>query len=129
MQALVWIVRFVVLLLIVWFATKNAHLVTINGVLDQKWQAPLVFVLLVAFVAGLVIGLLAWVPTVVRQRREIGRLRKTAAQLAGLPPPPVAPGTEPPPLGGSGKGAAAPPDADVRGEAAGKGARGPVHGV
>jgi len=98
MQAIVWILRFAILLLIVWFATKNADLVTINGMLDQKWQAPLIFVLLVAFVAGVVIGLLAWVPTVVRQRREIGRLRKAAAQLASLPAPPVAPGTEPPPV-------------------------------
>jgi uncharacterized integral membrane protein len=38
---------------------------------EQKWQAPLVFVLLVTFVAGVVIGLLAWIPTVVRQRREL----------------------------------------------------------
>lgn len=111
MQALVWIVRFVVLLLIVWFATKNAHLVTINGVLDQAWQAPLVFVLLVAFIAGIVIGLLAWVPTVVRQRREIARLKKTAAQLAGLPPVPAGPGTQPPPGGA--------PDRNARGEAHG----------
>ncbi len=111
MQALVWIVRFLVLLLIVWFATKNADPVTINGVLDHKWQAPLVFVMLVAFVAGIVIGLLAWVPTVVRQRREIGRLRKTAAQLAAMPAPPVAPGTEPPP--------GVPADRSIRGEAHG----------
>lgn len=97
MQALAWILRFVVLLLIVWFASKNAQPVRINGLLDQAWQSPLVFVMLVAFVAGIVIGLVAWVPTVVRQRREIARLRKTAAQLAAMPaPPPVAPGTEPP---------------------------------
>ena len=84
MQALVWILRLIVLLAIVWFATKNVDPVTIHGVLDQKWQAPLVFVMLVAFVAGIVIGLLAWVPTVVRQRREIGRLKKTAVQLAAI---------------------------------------------
>ena len=94
MQALVWIVRLLVLLLIVWFATKNSHSVRINGLLDQSWEAPMVFVLLVIFVAGMVIGLLAWVPTVVRQRREIGRLRKTARQLAAMPAPPVVP--EPP---------------------------------
>jgi hypothetical protein len=44
----------------------------------------------------MVIGLLAWVPTVVRQRREIGRLKKSVAQLAAMPAPPAAPGTEPP---------------------------------
>ena len=96
MQALAWILRFAILLLIVWFASKNAQPVRINGLLDQAWNAPLVFVMLVAFVAGIVIGLLAWVPTVVRQRREVARLRKAAAQLAAMPPPPVAPATEPP---------------------------------
>lgn len=111
MQALVWILRLVVLLAIVWFATKNVDPVTIHGVLDQKWQAPLVFVMLVAFVAGIVIGLLAWVPTVVRQRREIGRLKKTAARLVAMPSPPVAPGTEPPPVDA--------PDSSIRGEAHG----------
>lgn len=113
MQALVWIVRFLILLFIVWFATKNAQPVRIHGLLDQSWDAPLVFVLLVAFVTGIVIGLLAWVPTVVRQRREIGRLRKTAAQLAAMPSaPPIAPGTEPPPA-----------------DAPDRSARGPAHGV
>jgi len=95
MQALVWIVRLLVVLFLVWFATKNADPVTINGLLDQKWQAPLVFVLLIAFVGGMVIGLLAWVPTIIRQRRENGRLRKSVAQLAAMPAPPAAPGAEP----------------------------------
>ncbi|HXZ48363.1 MAG TPA: LapA family protein [Usitatibacter sp.] len=94
MQALIWIVRLLVVLFLVWFAVKNAQPVSIHGLLDQAWEAPLVFVLLIAFVVGMVIGLLAWVPTVVRQRREIGRLRRTAAQLAAMPAPP-APGGPP----------------------------------
>jgi|SRR6187549_272274 len=90
MQALVWILRLFIVLVLVWFAVKNAQQVDINGLPGQVWQAPLVFVLLVVFVAGVIIGLLAWVPTVIRQRREIGRLRRTAAQPAAgtsvLPP-------------------------------------------
>jgi lipopolysaccharide assembly protein A len=97
MQAIVWILRLIVVVILVWFAARNSDAVKLRGFLpDQTWEAPLVFVLLVVFVAGMVIGLLAWVPTVVRQRREIGRVRKQAAQ----PPPgsnlPVAPATEPP---------------------------------
>ena len=98
MQALVWIVRLLVVLFLVWFAVKNAQPVEIHGLLDQSWQGPLVFVLLIAFVAGMVIGLLAWIPTVVRQRREIGRMRRTAAQLASMPAPPMAPSAEAPPV-------------------------------
>jgi len=82
MQTLVWIARLLIVMVLVWFAVKNAQDVTLTGLPGQAWQAPLVFVLLTVFVAGVVIGLLAWVPTVVRQRREIGRLRKVAAASA-----------------------------------------------
>jgi len=83
MQALVWILRLAIVLVLVWFAVKNAQQVEIFGLPGQSWQAPLVFVLLVVFVAGVVIGLLAWVPTVIRQRREIGRLRRAAQAAPG----------------------------------------------
>jgi lipopolysaccharide assembly protein A len=82
MQALVWILRFLIVVILVWFAVKNSQEVVLNGFPDQQLKAPLVFVLLVVFVAGVVIGLLAWIPTVVRQRREIGRLKRAASQQA-----------------------------------------------
>ena len=96
MQTVVWIVRFLIVVILVWFAVKNSQDVSIKGLPGQSWEAPLIFVLLTVFVAGVVIGLLAWVPTVVRQRREIGRLKR----LAALPPaaqvvPPPAPGAQP----------------------------------
>jgi putative membrane protein len=84
MQALVWILRLLIVLILVWFAVKNAQTIELSGLPGQTWQAPLVFVLLVVFVAGVVIGLLAWIPTVVRQRRELGRLRRAAAQQAAV---------------------------------------------
>ena len=90
MQVLVWIFRFAIVLVLVWFAVKNSGEVTLNGLPGQEWKVSLVFVLLIAFVGGVVIGLLAWVPTVVRQRRELGRLRKATIPL------PVAPPAEPP---------------------------------
>lgn len=88
MQTLVWIVRLFIVLVLVWFSVKNAQDVTLTGLPGQTWQAPLVFVLLTVFVAGVVIGLLAWVPTVVRQRREIGRHRKLAAAQPSSPAAP-----------------------------------------
>jgi uncharacterized integral membrane protein len=88
MQPLVWILRFIIVVLLVWFAVKNGQEVELFGLPGQSWKAPLVFVLLVVFVAGIVIGLLAWIPTVVRQRREIGKLRRDAAQMAAMPAPP-----------------------------------------
>ena len=99
MQTVVWIIRLCIVLVIVWFAVKNSQDVPIKGLPGQVWEAPLVFILLVTFVAGVLIGLLAWVPTIVRQRREIGRLRKSAvAQPAPLAiaPAVTAPATDPP---------------------------------
>lgn len=90
MQTVVWIVRLAIVLVLVWFAVKNGQDVTLTGLPGQQLQAPLVFVLLVVFVAGMVIGLLAWVPTVVRQRREIGRLKRAQAVVAATPAPPPA---------------------------------------
>ena len=112
MQALVWIVRFLIVVVLVWFAVKNAQVVTLHGLPEQTLQAPLVFVLLVAFVAGVVIGLLAWIPTVVRQRRELARLRRSLdkqAALAALAPVPLPTSTPPPPPGAPPAGTLPPP--------------------
>ena len=84
MQPLIWILRFVIVVILVWFAVKNSQEVVLNGFPEQQWKAPLIFVLLVVFVGGVVIGLLAWIPTVVRQRREIARLRRAAEQQAAV---------------------------------------------
>jgi lipopolysaccharide assembly protein A len=84
MQALVWILRLFIVAILIWFALKNSQQVDVFGLPGQSWQAPLVFVLLLAFVAGVVIGLLAWIPTVVRQRREIARMRRSAEQQAAV---------------------------------------------
>jgi uncharacterized integral membrane protein len=82
MQAFVWILRFLIVVILVWFAVKNSQPITIQGLPGQTLEGPLVFILFVAFVGGVLIGILAWVPTVVRQRREIARLRKSLAQPA-----------------------------------------------
>ena len=84
MQPVIWVVRFLVVVVLVWFAVKNAHEIELRGFLDQTWKAPLVFVMLIVFVTGVVIGLLAWIPTVVRQRREIQKMRREAQQQAAI---------------------------------------------
>jgi uncharacterized integral membrane protein len=86
MQALAWIVRIAILLVLVWFAVRNGQEVELRGLPEQSWKAPLIFVVVVAFVAGVVIGLLAWLPTIVRQRREVSRLRKAPVPVVAVPP-------------------------------------------
>ena len=96
MQALAWIFRIAIVLVLVWFAVRNSQTVRVHGLPEQSWEAPLIFVVLVAFLGGVIIGLLAWLPTVVRQRREMGRLRKaSAAAQAAAASPAAAPATAP----------------------------------
>ena len=53
------------------FALKNHELVSLRFYFDLEWKLPLVLLLFVFFLAGAVIGLLALLPRVMRQRREI----------------------------------------------------------
>ncbi len=103
MQILIWSVRLVVVLLVVWFAAKNADPVTLHGYLDAEWKAPLVLFLLAFFAIGLVLGLGVSLVQMLRLKREVRQLnrvvqrhRRDHAHAAGEPPLPSAQ----PPLGG-----------------------------
>lgn len=76
MRIIVWIVRLAVFLVLFGFAVKNDQFITLNFYMGKQWQLPLVFVILVAFAAGALVGVTATLSSLVRQRREIGRLRK-----------------------------------------------------
>ena len=76
MRVLAWTLRIILFLALFLFALKNTDTVSLRLYFDQMWQAPLILVLLVFFVAGAVIGVLATLATVFRQRREIARLQR-----------------------------------------------------
>ena len=76
MKYLLWFVRFLVFVVLLGFALKNTDPVAVRFYLGGEWDAPLVIVLLVAFVFGAVAGLLACLGVVLRKRREISQLRK-----------------------------------------------------
>lgn len=91
MQILIWIIRIVVLLLIVWFAARNADPVELKGFMDSNVKAPLVLILLAFFGAGLLLGLLASLMTIFQLKREVRKLNralqhKTHEASAALPP-------------------------------------------
>jgi uncharacterized integral membrane protein len=77
MNVLGWVVRILLFLVLLLFAMSNTELVTLRlwGA-NLAWSAPLVLFLLAFFASGAALGLLAIVPTLFRQRREIGRLRR-----------------------------------------------------
>ena len=82
MQILIWIVRVIVILLLVWFAAKNADPVEIKGYLDYSLKAPLALILLAFFGGGLLLGLLASLPSIFRLKREVRKLNRALQQKA-----------------------------------------------
>jgi uncharacterized integral membrane protein len=75
MRYLLLVLKFALFVLVLAFAVKNTELVTVRYYFGGEWQAPLVFVLLVAFCAGIAAGLFAGLPQLFRQRREIAALK------------------------------------------------------
>ena len=76
MQLLIWLVRVLIVLLIVWFAAKNAEPAVLHGLLGGQWQAPMALILLAFFGAGLLLGLVAALLTIFQLKREIRKLNR-----------------------------------------------------
>lgn len=92
MKLLIWLLRALVAAVLLWLAAKNSQLVTLHGLFDQQWQAPLALVLLIAFVAGAFLGLLAAFTSRLRLRRGSpfpDRPVAPAAASTGEPPRPL----------------------------------------
>ena len=97
MRLIAWLVRAALFLIALAFALSNTRVTEIRFFgFDAAWSAPLVVFLLTFFVAGLVVGLAAVVPTLYRQRREIGRLRRLADTQARAAPADVPPSADVP---------------------------------
>jgi lipopolysaccharide assembly protein A len=76
MQLLTWAMRLLIFFFLLAFAFKNAEPVTLRFIFGQSLQAPLVAVVLFFVVVGVLLGLLALLGSVLRQRREIAGLRR-----------------------------------------------------
>jgi uncharacterized integral membrane protein len=79
MRVLTWLLRAFIFFTLFAFALNNQQQTTVHWFFGAQWQAPLVFVVLVAFGAGCAIGVMAMVPGWWRHRR--------AARLAAAPAP------------------------------------------
>jgi len=78
MKVLLWLLRGLVFIALFGLAVKNSNPVELRFYLDGAWQAPLSLVILAAFAVGAAVGLTAAVVTLVRQGRELKRLRVRA---------------------------------------------------
>ena len=75
MRYLNWIFRAVLFIALLGFAVKNDQPVTLRYFFGYEWQTNLVIVLLIFFAAGAFVGVLARLPGMLQQRREIAALK------------------------------------------------------
>lgn len=76
MRYLIWSLRAVLFLLLLGFAVKNDQPVVLRYFFGYEWQTSLVVVLLCFFALGVVIGLVAMLATLLRQRRELSVVKR-----------------------------------------------------
>jgi uncharacterized integral membrane protein len=92
MRILTRAVWFALFLLLLAFAAANTAPATLRFWFDVAWQAPLVLLLLAFFAAGAAFGVAAALGTVLRQRRELVRLRRELrVKAASVEAPAIAP--------------------------------------
>ncbi|HUQ77064.1 MAG TPA: lipopolysaccharide assembly protein LapA domain-containing protein [Burkholderiales bacterium] len=87
MRIVTWAIRLVVFVLLIAFAAKNVEPVTLRFYFDLALQAPLVVLLFAFFAAGALFGVLAVLGTLLRQRRQIGLLRRRVPPEEPARPP------------------------------------------
>ena len=96
MRILVWLVRAALFFTLFAFALNNQHDASIRWFFSHEWRAPMVFIVLAAFILGCVVGGLAMAPSWWRHRRVAKRHQATAdaeddltraATPADIPPP------------------------------------------
>lgn len=81
MRIVMWVLRFILFFILFGFAVKNDQLVTLNFFFGREWEMPMVFVILAAFAAGAIMGVTASFASLLRKRREIGRLKRDIVKI------------------------------------------------
>lgn len=76
MRIVMWILRLALFFVLFGFAVKNDQIVSLHFFFGKEWSLSLVFVILIAFAAGAILGVTATFASLLRNRREIGRLRR-----------------------------------------------------
>src|SRR5215467_5378971 len=85
MQVLRWVVGSIIFLALLFLSLQNSELVTLKFYHWWSWQAPLIFVVLIAFAIGAAAGLLAGAVRSARLSRQLNRLRREQRHREGAP--------------------------------------------
>jgi lipopolysaccharide assembly protein A len=76
MQVVRWIIAAAIFVALLFLSLQNAETVTLKFFNLATWQAPLVFIVFVAFAVGVAVGLLAGALRTSRLKRQLSRLRR-----------------------------------------------------
>jgi lipopolysaccharide assembly protein A len=88
MQHILWLLRWILKAAIFFtlfaFALNNQHEVTAHFFFGKQWNTPLIVLVLIAFTAGLVLGVLGMVPRWWKHRRAAFTASQMASQLSAM---------------------------------------------
>ncbi|MEN9472067.1 MAG: hypothetical protein RLZZ495_156 [Pseudomonadota bacterium] len=74
LRAVQWLLKAALFFTLFAFALNNQNDVTVHFFFGRQWTAPLVLVVLIAFSAGLLIGVLGMIPRWLQQRKKTSPL-------------------------------------------------------
>jgi uncharacterized integral membrane protein len=86
-KQLSWLLRALLFVMIFAFALMNTDTVRLRFFLGQTWETPMILALLLFFVFGAAIGVLACVSRLLGQRREIQKLQRALRAGGDREPP------------------------------------------
>jgi putative membrane protein len=89
-KQLSWLLRALIFVMIFGFALMNTDTVKLRFFLGQAWETPMIVALLLFFVFGAAIGVLACLSRLLVQRRAIQRLQRALRAGADRSSPPQA---------------------------------------
>jgi uncharacterized integral membrane protein len=87
MHILRWVVGTLIFLALLFVSLQNSELVTLKFYGWWSWQAPLIFIVLIAFATGVAAGLIAGAMRSARLKRQLNRLRRERSTTDVAPAP------------------------------------------
>ena len=91
MKYFLWLLKAAIFFTLFAFALNNQQDATVHFFFGTQWRAPMVLVVLTAFAAGLVVGVLGMVPRWWKHRSAARKAGAAAAAHPGQPATPPAP--------------------------------------
>ena len=81
MRVAIWIFRFLVFFMLLGFALKNNQVTAVKFFFGKEWDVSLMFIILVSFSIGAMLGVSATITSLLRKQRTIWQLKRRMTQV------------------------------------------------